>query len=219
VPVDDGRRCLAEALGTFVLVLATVGATVVSGSLVGVAVGTWLGLGAAITALGPVSGAHFNPAVTIAFASRGFIGQRLAALYVGSQLVGAVVAMLVVEGAYPTGVEVGVTRPAGGTSVADAFVLEATFTFVLVLVILAVAVHRTDAAPVAGVVIGGVVAAAILAIGPLTGASLNPARSFGPEFVLGEWTDAWIYWIAPPVGALVAALTSAFVFRARPATP
>ena len=99
--VDAGRRCLAEAIGTFVLVLATVGATVVSGSLVGVAVATGLALAAAITALGPVSGAHFNPAVTVAFLARRLISRQLAALYVVAQLAGAVIAMIVVDVAYP----------------------------------------------------------------------------------------------------------------------
>jgi aquaporin Z len=210
--VDSGRRCLAEAIGTFVLVFATVGATVVSGSLVGVAVATGLGLAAAITALGPVSGAHFNPAVTAAFLVRRLLPRQLAALYVVSQLAGAIVAMLVVDVAYPAGSEVGATRLAGGTSPADAFVLEAVLTFVLVVVILAVAIGRSDTAQVAGLVIGAVVAASILAIGPLTGSSLNPARSFAPQLVLGEWGDAWVFWIAPVAGALGAAVAFGLLY-------
>jgi MIP family channel proteins len=204
--VDAGRRCLAEAIGTFVLVLATVGATVVSGSLVGVAVATGLALAAAITALGPVSGAHFNPAVTAAFLIRRLIPRQLAALYVVAQVAGAVVAMLVIDVAYPAGSEVGATQLADGTSPADALFLEAVLTFVLVVVILAVAVGRSDTGQVAGLVIGAVVAASILTIGPLTGSSLNPARSLGPQLVLGEWDDAWVFWIAPVVGGLAGSL-------------
>jgi MIP family channel proteins len=212
--VDTGRRCVAEAIGTFVLVLATVGATMVSGSLVGAAIATGLGLAAAITALGPVSGAHFNPAVTVAFLLRRLVPPGVAAVYVVAQLAGSVVAMLVVEVAFPPGAEVGVTQLAGGTSPAEGFLLEAVLTFVLVLVILAVAVGRVDTAPVAGLVIGGVVAASILTIGPLTGSSLNPARSFGPQLVLGEWADAWVYWTAPPLGAVVATLAFVFLYAA-----
>jgi len=210
--VDAGRKCLAEAIGTFVLVFATVGATIVSGSLVGVATATGLALAAAITALAPVSGAHFNPAVTVAFLARGLIERQLAPLYVVAQLVGAVLAMVVVDGAYPTGSEVGVTQLAGGTSTFDALVLEVVMTFVLALVILAVAVGRSDATPIVGLLIGGVVAASILVIGPLTGSSLNPARSFGPQLVLGEWKDAWVFWIAPPVGAMIGALAFGYLF-------
>ena len=196
------------------LVLVTVGATMVSGSLVGAAVATGLGLAAAITALGPVSGAHFNPAVTVAFLLRRLLPSSTAALYVVAQLAGSIVAMLVVEVAFPPGSEVGVTRLAGGTTPAEGFLLEAVLTFVLVLVILAIAVGRADAAPVAGLVIGGVVAASILTIGPLTGSSLNPARSFGPQLVLGDWADAWIYWTAPPVGAVVATLAFVLLYPA-----
>ena len=120
--------------------------------------------------------------------------------------------MLVIERAYPKGSEVGITRLASGTTVSDALLLEVVMTFVLVLVILSVAIGRTDAAPVVGLMIGGVVAASILTIGPLTGSSLNPALSFGPQFVLGEWMDAWVFWVAPPVGALLGALAFGYVF-------
>jgi aquaporin Z len=217
--VDAGRKCLAEAIGTFVLVLTTVGSAVVSGSIVGVALATGLALAAVITALGPISGAHFNPAVTAAFLVRGLVTRQLAGLYVVAQLAGAVLAMVVIERAYPKGSEVGITRLASGTTTSDALLLEVVMTFVLVLAILAVAIGRTDAAPVVGLLIGGVVAASILTIGPLTGSSLNPARSFGPQLVLGEWKDAWVFWIAPPIGALVGAVAYGFLFRdeARPA--
>ena len=211
--MDAGRKCLAEAIGTFVLVLTTVGSAVVSGSIVGVALATGLALAAVITSLGPISGAHFNPAVTAAFLARGLVTRQLAGLYVVAQLAGAVLAMVVIERAYPKGSEVGVTRLASGTSASDALLLEVVMTFVLVLAILAVAIGRTDVAPVVGLMIGGVVAASILTIGPLTGSSLNPARSFGPQLVLGEWTDAWVFWVAPPIGALLGALAFGFLFR------
>jgi aquaporin Z len=210
--VDAGRKCLAEAIGTFVLVLATVGSAVVSGSIVGVALATGLALAAVITALGPISGAHFNPAVTAAFLVRGLVARQLAGLYVVAQLAGAVLAMVVIDIAYPKGSEVGITRLASGTTTSDALLLEVVMTCVLVLAILAVAIGRTDAAPVVGLLIGGVVAASILTIGPLTGSSLNPARSFGPQLVLGEWTDAWVFWVAPPVGALLGALAFGYLF-------
>ena len=80
--------------------------------------------------------------------------------------------------------------------------------------ILSVAVGRSDAAPVAGLVIGGVVAASILTIGPLTGSSLNPARSFGPQLVTGQWADAWVFWVAPSAGGLVAAFAFGFLYPA-----
>ena len=210
--MDAGRKCLAEAIGTFVLVFATVGSSVVSGSLVAVALATGLALAAVITALGPISGAHFNPAVTAAFIVRGIVERQLAGLYVVAHIAVAVLAMLVIERAYPTGIEVGVTRLASGTSTADALVLEVVMTFVLALVILAIAIGRTDVAPIVGLMVGGVVAASILTIGPLTGSSLNPARSFGPQLVLGDWTDAWLFWVAPTVGALLGALAFGYLF-------
>jgi len=183
----------------------TAGANAWSGgaiSLVGVALAFGAVILAGVYALGHVSGAHFNPAVTVGF----WIGRRFPGHdvlpYIGAQLAGAAVAgagLRVVLGAHAAAA---VTQPAIG--VGAAIGVEIALTFVLMLVIMGVATDARVAGPVAGLAVGAAVAADALAGGALTGASMNPARSFGPALATGIWTRHWIYWLAPLVGAALA---------------
>ena len=202
------RRLMAEALGTFGLVFAGTGA-VVANDLSGGAVthvGVSIVFGAIVmmmvVAFGPISGAHINPAVTIAFwAGREFEGREVLP-FIASQCAGAIAASAVLRGLYPEATTLGATVPIGG--VGPAFAMEVLLTTILMLVIMACAVGHKLTAFAAGLTIGGAVALCALFGGPLTGASMNPARSLGPALVSGELSYIWLYWAAPITGALLA---------------
>jgi MIP family channel proteins len=199
-----GPALVAEAIGTFALVFAGCGAIAV-GALgdAGVAAAFGLAIMTMIYALGHVSGAHFNPAVTAAFAvGRHFPAARVLP-YWAAQIGGALAAALVLRASLGD-VPLGVTQPAG--SAVQAFVWEAVLTFFLMLVIVAVATDTRAVGQAAAIAIGGAVALGALVGGPVSGASMNPARSIGPAVVSGDLTDLWIYLVAPPVGAIAAAL-------------
>lgn len=206
------RAALAEALGTFALVFAGCGAAVVeaqAGALghVGVALTFGLVVTAAIYAVGEVSGAHINPAVTVAFWAAGrFPGGRVAP-YALAQTGGALVASAVLGALFPEAGTLGQTVPAG--SAIQSLGLEAVLTFLLMLVILGVAVGAKEVGLLAGVAIGGTVAFEALMGGPISGASMNPARSLGPALVgavagSGGLGVLWVYLLGPTLGALVA---------------
>ena len=156
-----------------------------------------------VYALGHVSGAHFNPAVTAAFAvGRHFPPGHVLPYWI-AQVAGALGAALLLRISLGD-VPLGVTRPAG--SDAQAFVWEVVLTFFLMLVIVAVATDTRAVGQGAAIAIGGVVALGALVGGPVSGASMNPARSIGPAVVSGDLAQLWIYLIAPPIGAIAAAL-------------
>ncbi len=211
-PNDTGiaSRALAEAIGTFMLVFAGTGAIAVdsvSGGAVG-HVGISLTFGlivmAVIYALGDVSGAHINPAVTLGFAVARRMRPRTAAIYVVAQLIGAVLASVLVRTVLsPT--ELGQTLPAGAAW--QSFAVEVVLTWMLMFVILRVATGSRESGIMAGAAIGAVVALEALFAGPITGASMNPARSFGPALVAGTFDSLWIYLAAPPLGAMLAVWT------------
>ncbi len=202
------RRLAAEGLGTFGLVFAGCGA-VVANELSGGAVthvGVSIVFGAIVmmmvVAFGPISGAHINPAVTIAFwAAREFPGRDVLP-FVGAQCVGALAAAGVLRALYPEASTLGATLPIGGA--APAFAMEVLLTTILMLVIMACAVGHKLTAFAAGLTIGGTVALCALFGGPLTGASMNPARSLGPAVVSGDVSVLWLYCVAPILGALLA---------------
>lgn len=216
------RKALAELVGTFVLVLVSAGAGVVvadaGGAPLEVGLATGLGLAAAIAVLAPVSGAHFNPAVTLALLALRRIRPQLAVGYVVAQVLGALAAALLLRATFPASatLEAGATTVGGGVGLAGAFVLEVVITAVLVLVILGLAVWTTTAPAVSGSVIGAWVAVAITVFGPITGASMNPARTLGPAIAFDVYDDLWVYVVAPLAGGLLAVAIAPVLLGRRP---
>jgi aquaporin NIP len=203
---DLPRRALAEAVAAFALVFAGCGAIVADsryhGALgtVGIALVFGLIIMVMVYATGHLSGAHINPAVTIAFTLTRHFPAREALAYVGAQLAGATagaLALLAVWTDKPA--HLGATLPSVGTG--SALVYELLLTGFLMFVIIAVATDTRAVGAAAAIAIGGTVGLDALFGGPVTGASMNPARSFGPALVTGEWHDLWIYFLGPLVGA------------------
>jgi MIP family channel proteins len=203
------QRLFAEAIGTFALVFAGCGAVMVdakTGALghVGVALTFGLVIMAMVYATGHVSGAHLNPAVSVAFAlARHFPWRRVAA-YAAAQAAGALVAAAILRGSLGDVADVGSTLPSG--SRAQAFLWELVLTFVLMFVIMAVATDTRAVGEAAAIAIGGTVGLDAMFGGPVTGASMNPARSLGPALVSGEVGALWLYVVAPVLGAALGAL-------------
>ncbi len=209
------QRCLAEAIGTFALIFIGAGAIIANVisdggvGLVGIAFAHGIVLAVVVTATMNISGGHINPAVTVGLWSVRKIDSKHALLYIIAQLVGAVLGALALKFLYPAGaaasVSLGTPVPLGGLSFATAAAIEAVLTFFLVFAVFGTAVdHR--APKVGGFAIGLVLVFDILAGGPLTGASMNPARTFGPALVSGTWTQHLVYWIGPILGGVVAAI-------------
>lgn len=205
------RRCLAEGVAAFVLVFAGCGAIVVDGErggglgTLGIAVAFGLAIMVMIYATGHVSGAHINPAVTIAFAAARHFPVRDAFAYVPAQLGGAVAGALALRIAWDGApADLGATTPSVGTGAA--LLYEVVLTAILMFVITAVATDTRAVGAAAAIAVGGAVALDAAVGGPVTGASMNPARSLGPAIVAWEWGDQWIYVVAPIAGALVGAL-------------
>jgi len=202
------RRAGAEGVGTYALVTAGCGAIMVDSQThalthLGVALTFGLIIMVMIAATGHLSGAHFNPAVTVAFALTRHFPWRAVPAYVGSQLLGAVAGALTLQGLFGPVAALGATVPAG--SAEQAWGVEVLLTAVLMFVILAVATDTRAVGELAAVAIGATVALDALWGGPVSGASMNPARSFGPALVSGTWTDAWVYWLGPLLGAALGA--------------
>ncbi len=203
------RRVAAECVGTYALVTAGCGAIVVNhltGALghAGVAVTFGLIVMVMIATLGHLSGAHFNPAVTWAFAlTRHFPWTELP-WYIGGQLLGAIGAAATLRGIFGPVASLGATIPAGAPG--QSLGLEVLLTATLMLVIVAVATDTRAVGQLAALAIGATVALDALWAGPISGASMNPARSLGPALLTGTWQSHWIYWLGPLVGASLGAL-------------
>ena len=221
-------RCYAaEVIGTFALVFAGTGAVVIDevtgGTVthVGVAVTFGLVVMAMIYAVGDVSGAHLNPAVTCGFWLARRLPGRVAVPYVLSQLAGAVLASLLLRVLFPQHRTLGATYPAGAVPhpVFQSFVLEAVLTAVLMFVILSVACAAKEKGLMAGIAIGGVVGLEAMFAGPICGASMNPARSLAPALVSWGWSHQWVYLTAPVLGAAVAVAGWKLVYAPAPAEP
>jgi MIP family channel proteins len=205
---DLFRRAVAEASGTFALVFAGCGAIIVNsqtGALthVGVALVFGLVIMVMIAATGHLSGAHFNPAVTIAFALTRHFPWAETLVYLLAQFGAALAAALALRGLFGHVAHLGATLPA--TSVGQAFGLELVMSAFLMFVITAVATDTRAAGQLAALAIGGTVALDALFGGPVTGASMNPARSLGPALVAGVWAHQWLYVVAPLLGAALGA--------------
>ena len=208
------RALVAEAVGTFALVFAGAGAVVVDAKThslghVGVAIVFGLVIMAMIYAVGHVSGAHFNPAVSLAFAlTRHFPWPRVGRYWL-AQAAGALAAAAILRGSLGSRAHVGATLPAG--SLGQAFLWEAILTFFLMFVIMSVATDARAVGEAAAIAIGGTVGLDAMFGGPITGASMNPARSLGPAVVSGDLHALWVYLLAPLVGASVGGLAYQFV--------
>ena len=208
------RALLAEAIGTFALVFAGCGAIMVDAKThalghVGVAITFGLVIMFGIYAVGHISGAHFNPGVTFAFAlSRHFPWSR-AVGYWGAQLIGAIAAAAVLRGSLGNIAHVGATLPSG--SQGQSFLWELVLTFFLMFVIMAVATDTRAVGEAAAIAVGGTVLLDAMFGGPISGASMNPARSTGPALVSGDLHALWLYIVAPICGASLAALAYQFV--------
>jgi aquaporin NIP len=204
------RRCLAEGLGAFTLVFAGCGAVVLDaergGSLgaTGIAASFGLAVMTMIYATGHLSGAHINPAVTIAFSAARHFPLRDTLAYVPSQLAGAVAAALLLRVLWDgTPADLGATHPTVGSGAALGY--EIALTAILMFVIMAVATDTRAVGAAAALAIGGTVAMDSLVAGGATGASMNPARSFGPALGASSWSDLWIYVLGPVAGATLGA--------------
>ncbi|MDB5357540.1 MAG: aqpZ2 2 [Phycisphaerales bacterium] len=202
------NKWFAEAVGTFALVFAGTGAVIIDdvthGSVthVGVALTFGLIVMAMIYAVGDVSGAHLNPAVTIGFAVARRLPGRQVPLYIASQLTGALLASVLLRAMFPEHPTLGATIPLG--SPMRSFVLEAVLTAILMLTILSVSTGPKEKGLTAGIAVGGVIALEALFAGPISGASMNPARSLAPALVSGHLTNLWLYLAAPVLGAALA---------------
>jgi MIP family channel proteins len=206
-----GRRAAAEGIATFALVVAGCGAIVTDAvrgnplGAVGVAIVFGLVIMVMIYATGHLSGAHINPAVTVAFTLTRHFPRRDAVAYVTAQLAGATAGALVLLAVW-TGApaDLGATVPTVGAG--SALVYETVMTALLMFVITAVATDTRAVGAAAAIAIGGAVGLDALFGGPITGASMNPGRSFGPALVAGEWSDFWVYVVGPVAGAALGAL-------------
>ena len=225
----------AEALGTFLFFFVGVGAVVLNGGastagagLLGVALAHGLALAVVVSALGAVSGGHFNPAVTVAVLVSGRISVPLAAMYVVVQLAAGVAAALALRAVFPeavwSAVALGTPAVHPVISIPGAIAIEAVLTVLLVLAVFGTAIDARGP-KVGGLAIGLAVAADILMGGPLTGAAMNPARWFGPAVASGTFDNWYVWWIGPLIGAVVAAAIYRLALEERarvdvtPATP
>jgi aquaporin TIP len=222
------QRGIAEFVGAFALIFVGAGsiATAVAvgdPSLIGVALAHGLVIAVMASAVGHISGGHFNPAVTLGFLVARRMAWSLAAVYWAAQLLGALLGAVLLEALLPNEltdpVALGVPALGGGVGAGAGFVIEAILTFLLVWVIFATAADsRGTFKSIAGLAIGLTITLDILIGGPLTGAAMNPARAFGPELVSGEWSDFWVWYVGPLVGGAAAALAYEALYL-RPARP
>ncbi len=209
------RPCLAELIGTFALCFIGAGAICTDAmtgggvGLLGIAIAHGLVLSIAVSATGHISGGHINPAVTCAFFATGRIGGGKAVQYIVAQLVGATIAGFALRSIFAqdvwSKVNLGTPGLGAGVSQGTGIFIEAILTFLLVFAVSGTAVHPS-APKIGGFGIGLTIAFNIIMAGPLTGASMNPARTFGPALAAGFWDGHIVYWIGPLLGALVAGL-------------
>lgn len=209
--LESLRRLLAEFVGTFVLVFSGTGAIIINelynGELshLGISMVFGLAIASGVFAVRHISGAHFNPAISLALALIGRFRFREIPLYIGAQLSGALIASLILRGVFGNVAGLGATIPS--ISLWKAFAIELALTAFLALVIARVASEPGLSPFAAAAAIGTAVALGALLGGPVTGGSMNPARSFAPALASLRFEDHWLYWLAPASGATVGAVT------------
>lgn len=202
------KKCAAEFFATFCLVFAGTSAIVVNAASggaithVGIALVFGLVVLAMIYTVGDVSGAHLNPAVTLGFYAAGRLEFGLVLPYIASQILGAIAASAAVRAILPNESALGATQPAGGAM--QSFLLEIILTLILMWVILSVSTGAKEKGITAGIAVGAVIALEALFAGPISGASMNPARSLGPALLSWQLESLWIYLTAPVLGTLLA---------------
>ena len=202
---------LVEATGTFILVFAGTGAVMVNnisrGAITHIGISFVFGavVAALIYSLGHLSGAHFNPAVTLAFWTSGFFPKKRVLPYIFAQLVGSILASSLLLISLGNVANLGATLPLNGNWW-QSLILEIVLTFILMVVIFGSGLDRRAHIGFAGLAIGLTVALEAAFMGPITGASMNPARSFGPALVGGIWQHHWVYWVAPILGSQFAVI-------------
>jgi aquaporin Z len=221
-PQLEYRRLFSEVLGTFMLVLVAAGGGILHGkgqiSLAAAVVAPGLMVLAIILFMGAVSGAHLNPAVSLAFASRGDFPWRRVPGYIVAQLLGATLACLFLLAVFGNIQHLGATLPGPGYHDWQALLMEIATTGVLVSVILGTASAAQNVGTLAALGVGGYIALAGLWSAPVSGTSMNPARSFGPALVSGDWTSYWVYLVGPLIGAGLA-VGCAAILRGRGGDP
>jgi aquaporin TIP len=225
---DPIRRGVAEFIGTFTLIFIGAGSIVASEqihdpALIGVAIAHGVAIAVMVSAVGHISGGHFNPAVTLGFLITRRIAPALGLFYWLVQLAGAAAAALLVRELLPRAAtapsHVGTPAIGHGVTSGQALGLEAIMTFFLVWVVFATAVDPRGAfKSIAGLAIGLTITIDILFGGPFTGAAMNPARAFGPQLVGNDWTDGWVWYAGPALGGVVAAILYEFLYL-RPLRP
>jgi aquaporin Z len=221
-PSLEYRRLFSEMLGTFMLVLVAAGGGLLHGkgqvSLAAAVVAPGLMVLAIILFMGAVSGAHLNPVVSLAFAIRGDFPWRRVPGYIITQLVGATLACLFLLAVFGNVEHLGATLPGPGYHAWQALLMEIALTAVLVSVILGTASAAQNVGMIGAFGVGGYIALAGLWSAPVSGTSMNPARSFGPALVAGDWTAYWVYVIGPATGAAIA-VGCAWILRGRGGDP
>ena len=215
--MQNFRIILAEFMGTFCLVFLSCGAIVVNSLTnnalghLGICAATGAVVTAMIYAIGNVSGAHMNTAVTVGFLAAGRLKLREVLNYIPAQLAGAIVAALCLRAMFPQAQTLGVTQPGKIISPVGAVFFEAILTFILMFVILNVSTGHYEKGIMAGVAVGSTIMLECLVGGPVTGASMNPARSLGPAVVSGNYANIWIYIAGPLIGASLAFATGILI--------
>ena len=222
-PVHEWRRLFAETWGTFLLVLVDAGGGVVAAQSGGavtlgrIVVAPGLMVMAIIYFMGTVSGAHLNPAVTLAYAVRGNFPWRRVPGYVLAQMIGGIAAALFLRAMFGTVGALGATVPGSGVSSGTALAMEVVLTAGLVNTILGTASGARNIGANAAIAVGGYVALAGLWSAPISGASMNPVRSLAPDLVRGDFGTTWIYVVGPVVGALIG-VAFEWILKGKPTT-
>ena len=202
------KKSISELLGTFALVFCGTGAIIIDKetgggvSHIGVAITFGLIVMSMIYALGGISGAHLNPAVSIAFTFAGRLPAKALGYYIASQITGALLASTTLKLLFPSNELLGTTLPAG--TAGQSFVLEFILTYFLMLVIINVSTGSKEQGLFAGIAVGSVILLEAMFAGPICGASMNPARSLAPAIISGHTETLWVYLVAPVAGAALA---------------